>query len=152
MVSIKKAEPQDANEMLEARISSFQDENKIYGYGPPGYDSIKNILGGIERGTSYKILYQGKIVGGISVDYIDEGHYNLKGIYIDLEYHNKGIGTFAMRLLEENFPDAVKWSLETPYLSIRNHHFYEKMGFVKVGETEPEADGFYLFLYEKLSK
>jgi hypothetical protein len=36
-------------------------------------------------------------------------------------------------------------------LSFRNHHFYEKHGFKKVGETQPEADGFYLFQYEKTS-
>lgn len=33
----------------------------------------------------------------------------------------------------------------------RNHHFYEKMGYRKIGETEPKMDkgGFYLFEYEK---
>jgi hypothetical protein len=41
---------------------------------------------------------------------------------------------------------AQVWRFERPP---RNHHFYEKLGFVKTGETEPEPDGFYLFLYEK---
>ena len=62
-----------------------------------------------------------------------------------------GIGTNAMKFLEMEFPDAKKWTLETPHLSYRNHHFYEKMGFTKVGETEPDPknNGFYLYLYEK---
>jgi hypothetical protein len=48
------------------------------------------------------------------------------------------------------YPDARKWSLDTPYKSYRNHYFYEKHGYVKVGETQPEKENeFYLFLYEK---
>jgi len=43
-----------------------------------------------------------------------------------------------------------KWSLDTPYLSYRNHHFYEKMGYKKVGETQLEKGSkFRLFEYEK---
>jgi hypothetical protein len=36
----------------------------------------------------------------------------------------------------EAFPEAKKWILGTPSWAIRNQHFYEKMGFVKVRETE----------------
>lgn len=41
--------------------------------------------------------------------------------------------------------------LHTPYKNFRNHHFYEKMGYKKIGETQPKEDknGFYLFEYEK---
>lgn len=43
------------------------------------------------------------------------------------------------------------WRLHTPYKNYRNHHFYEKMGYKKIGETVPKVDkvGFYLFEYEK---
>lgn len=32
-----------------------------------------------------------------------------------------------MKLVEEEFPSAVEWVLDTPHLNIRNHHFYEKL-------------------------
>lgn len=54
-----------------------------------------------------------------------------------------------MKFLNDEFPDAITWTLETPCLSYRIHHFYEKHGFVEVGETEPREDGFYLFSYER---
>lgn len=41
-----------------------------------------------------------------------------------------------MQLIEVEFPRAVQWSLDTPYLNIKNHHFYEKLGYIKVGEHE----------------
>lgn len=149
MISIKKADLEDASDLVNIKIRAFSKEVELYGYGPPGYDSLENQERGIMNGNSFKILDDEKIIGGIGIEDVGEGHYRLGGIYIELEYQNKGIGTVAMKFLFNEFPQAVKWALETPYLSFRNHHFYEKMGFVKVGETEPDMEGFYLYLYEK---
>lgn len=56
-----------------------------------------------------------------------------------------------MRLIEEKYPDAKSWFLDTPYLSFRNHHLYEKMGYKKIGEEIPDKESnFKLFLYEKI--
>ncbi len=40
----------------------------------------------------------------------------------------------------EAFPEAQKWILGTPSWAIRNQHFYEKMGFVRVRETEVDPN------------
>jgi len=39
------------------------------------------------------------------------------------------------------------WTLDTPDYATRNHHFYEKFGYVRVG-SEPVED-FMLLAYEK---
>jgi hypothetical protein len=51
------------------------------------------------------------------------------------------------------FP-AKRWRLGTPECAIRNHHFYEKNGFVKVqevwdSELDEEKGGAYSYIYEK---
>lgn len=51
--------------------------------------------------------------------------------------------------MNDKFSNAITWTLETPYLSYRNHHFYEKHGFVKVGETESREDVFFCFYMNK---
>ncbi len=39
---------------------------------------------------------------------------------------------------------------ETPYKSYRNHHFYEKLGYSRVGEEKPDpGKEFCLYIYEK---
>jgi len=38
------------------------------------------------------------------------------------------------------FPEATTWTLGAPSWAIRNQHFYEKMGFVRVRETEIDPD------------
>jgi hypothetical protein len=39
-----------------------------------------------------------------------------------------------MQFVENEFPSAVEWCLDTPYLNTRNHYFYEKLGYQKVGK------------------
>ncbi len=95
----------------------------------------------------YKILADGQIVGGIVLYDFGDGHLHLDLLYIDPAIHNQGIGTQAMTFIERTYT-ATKWTLDTPAYATRNQHFYEKFGYVKIGEnTEP--DGVILFAYEK---
>lgn len=151
MISFQKADKSDSTELLESKIDAFADEVSIYGFGPPSYDSPEAQLAVFDKPNVhyFKILDNTAIIGGICVAGLQAGHYHLSGIYIKSNYQNRGVGSAAIRFLFDTFPDEKKWTLETPHRSFRNHHFYEKFGFKKVGETEPEPDGFYLFLYEK---
>jgi ribosomal protein S18 acetylase RimI-like enzyme len=44
-----------------------------------------------------------------------------------------GVGTQAMGFIERAFPATI-WTLETPTFATRDQHFYEKLGYVRVGE------------------
>jgi len=49
----------------------------------------------------------------------------------------------------ERFPGAERWTVGTPSWAVRNHHFYEKVGFAKVRETDVDPDlGWSGFEYE----
>jgi N-acetylglutamate synthase-like GNAT family acetyltransferase len=137
---------------VQVKIDAFRDEVALYGSGPPEYDSVDNQMKAIQLGHYYKIMDEGKIIGGMGVYDKGSGHFRIGSIFIVKDYQNQKIGSQAMEFIENEFPAVTKWTLETPYLSYRNHHFYEKFGFVKVGQTEPEPEknGFYLFLYEKI--
>ena len=71
-------------------------------------------------------------------------HYELGRIYIDPAYQGQGIGAIAMRWIETAFP-ARRWTLDTPGWATRNHHFYEKLGYVRLREegTPPHTMIFY---------
>jgi len=151
MITLERAGAEDAPALLAAKIDAFSGDVALYGYGPLGYDSLENTLSAICRPEHqyFKIMADGRLAGGICVQEIESGHFHLNSLYILTEYHGAGVGTAAMRLLFELYPEVLRWTAETPYLSFRNHHFYEKLGFAKAGETQPETDGFYLFLYER---
>jgi len=69
-----------------------------------------------------------------------EGHYELGRIYVDPDFQNQGIGQQAVKLMFRAFPEVNRWTLGTPSWAIRNQHFYEKLGFEKLGETEVDPN------------
>jgi len=149
-VTFEHATPADAEDLVKVQIAAFHDDARLYpgvGFGgPPGYDSIDVMHQKIQEGNYYKIVLDGQIVGGLGVFDKGAGHFHLDVLYIDPAYHNRGVGSQAIQFIEETYP-ATKWTLDTPDYAVRNHHFYEKFGYVKVGQQEfPDIT---LLAYEK---
>jgi ribosomal protein S18 acetylase RimI-like enzyme len=149
-ITFERATADDAQALMNVQIAAFHNDAVIYPGvavdGPPGYDSIGSVLRKIEEDEYYKIVFEGQIIGGIVVYVQDDGHFHLDLIYIDPAYHGRGIGTQAIQFIEGIYA-AQKWSLHTPLYATRNHHFYEKFGYVKVGEEH--HDDIILIAYEK---
>ena len=59
-----------------------------------------------------------------------EGHYEIFGVFIDPDYHRRGIGAKSFDLVLKRYPDGKRWTLDTPDWNIRTKNFYEKLGFV----------------------
>jgi GNAT superfamily N-acetyltransferase len=153
MVFFELACEHDAEILKEIGKKAFEDDKKEYGSIPSGMDSVAWHLSQIKGGMYYKIVKDGRIIGGIRIFDMKNRHYHLGSIYIHPDFQNCGIGHKAIDFIEKEYPYVQKWSLDTPYKSYRNHCFYEKHGYVKVGETKPEKEnGLYLFLYEKSIK
>lgn len=145
MVKIEKAILEDVEKLTEIQTRTFDDDNKLKPpgcsmEGPPGYDSVDWNARWIAKTPYYKILFDGQIVGGIIVFDMGKGHYELGRMYVDPDFQNRGIGQWAVGLVFDDFPEAEKWTLGTPSWAIRNRHFYEKMGFIRVGETEVDPN------------
>lgn len=151
MIELIGFEESDMNEFTELAIQSFVEDKELYGDYPPLIDIEHRSLCLIHQGNTFKILKDGKMIGGTIIFSDNKGHYTLGAIFIHPSYQNQGIGEQVLHLVEDRYPDAKSWYLDTPYLSYRNHHFYEKMGYRKTGEEIPNKDSdFKLFLYEKV--
>lgn len=149
-ISIERATEADVEALVQVQVAAFHDDARLYPGveigGPPGYDSVEAQLKKIREDEYYKIIMDGKIVGGIVIFDMGEDHYHLDLLFVDPAYHNRGIGTYAMQFIEAEYA-ATRWTLDTPQYAVRNQHFYEKFGYVKVGER-PEDD-IVLIKYEK---
>jgi ribosomal protein S18 acetylase RimI-like enzyme len=148
-LTFERATDDDAEALVKVEIAAFHHDNVLYGVpldGPPGYDSVDTALTKMRESDYYKIVLDGQIIGGMTVYDQGERHFHLDLIYINPAHHDRGIGSRAMSFLDQTYP-AKKWSLDTPAYAIRNQHFYEKFGYVKVGETE--YPGITLFAYER---
>lgn len=137
-VTFERAGPADAEELVRIQIAAFHHDSVLYPEvalgGPPGYDSVEHMLGSIARHVCYKILLDGRPIGVLVIFDEGAGHAHLDVIAIDPAYHNRGVGTQAMRFFEQAHP-AARYTLDTPGWAVRNQHFYEKLGYVRVGET-----------------
>ncbi len=109
--------------------------------GPMGYDSVAEHRRHAESNwlDYMKVLHDEKIVGGMRVFQMSKGHYEIMGVFIDPDYHRKGIGKKSFEIILNMYPDAKQWTLDTPEWNIRTKNFYEKLGFVQYGVLRWES-------------
>ena len=80
---------------------------------------------------TYRIMHEGRRVGGLILKINKETHHNeLEILFVLPEEHTKGIGYGAWCAVEELHPETEVWETCTPYFEKRNIHFYvNKCGF-----------------------
>jgi RimJ/RimL family protein N-acetyltransferase len=140
-LSVTIAYPSDANVLAEISKRAFLSDVVCGGKGeggPPGYESAQWQVFMMKKSKYHKFTVGDVTIGGAIVINKSKGHYYLGRIFIDPKYHRKGIGTEAMQLLLGNYPDARRWTLETPPWNIRTKAFYEKLGFRIIGESSQD--------------
>ncbi|ATP40080.1 hypothetical protein CSE16_08465 [Solibacillus sp. R5-41] len=150
-LAIKPTIKEEVEELLLIQQEAFaNDLNKYQDFETsPVNESSERLLYKVENFLHYTIWYDEQIIGGIDIREGKEAKYRLNRIFLANTYQNKGLGTHIMQRIEAEFPNAVEWSLDTPHLNNRNHHFYEKLGFKKVGEHKI-SDKLILFDYKKI--
>lgn len=153
MITLKRAVPADAEALTAVQTRTFDDDSRRHGHGerggPPGYDSVAWQRRMMQQAAYYKILEADQIIGGAILFDQGGGHIYLGRIYLDPACQNRGVGAQVMRLLEAAYPAARRWTLETPQWALRNQHFYERAGYVRVGEQQLEGEDHGDVLYEK---
>lgn len=135
--------------------SAFNEDTSIHTDlkedGPRGYNDGKLIkwLNEHEGFESYKVIYEGNLVGAYTIGINPEDEYSLEMLYIDPEYREYHLGTIVWKDIEQKYVNAKRWTVETPDYSRRNYYFYtEKCGFTFLKEKTYE-DGCKSFIFQK---
>ena len=117
----QKAFKYGATEEFGMRDDHFEEDGEII--------SRDTIIQSIENGEAYRIVSDGKNVGGAIV-HIKQDRGNLDILFIDPDVHSKGIGYSAWCQIEKMYPEVRVWNTLTPYFETRNIHFYvNRCGF-----------------------
>lgn len=152
MAKFFKVSDSDVEILIDVAIKAFQEDKIKYGVIPPEIDTIEWHVANIVNGMYYKIVLNDNIIGAINLYDLGNNSVRIGSIFIDPEYQNQGIGTESIKFIEKKYPNTKKWSLDTPYQNYRNHHFYEKHGYVKVDEIKPKRGiDFRVYEYLKLT-
>lgn len=110
-----------ATEEFGLRDDHFEEPGEII--------SRETIERSIDGGTAYRIVKDGRPVGGAIVSVTgDRG--DLQILFVSPEEHSKGIGYEAWCAIERAYPQVRVWETCTPYFEKRNIHFYvNRCGF-----------------------
>ncbi len=86
------------------------------------------------QSETYRIMLDGKAVGGVILKIDKETHRNhLEILFVSPKEHSRGIGYGAWLAVEALHPETEIWETCTPYFEKRNIHFYiNKCGFSAV--------------------
>ncbi len=86
------------------------------------------------QNETYRIMLDGKAVGGVILKIDNETHRNhLEILFVSPKEHSRGIGYGAWLAVEALHPETEIWETCTPYFEKRNIHFYiNKCGFSAV--------------------
>ncbi|MGK7377265.1 GNAT family N-acetyltransferase [Planococcus sp. 1R117A] len=150
-VAIRRTKETEALQLLEIQKEAFLEDLKRYEDHEtnPVNEPIEILLRKIEVFLHYTIWLEDEIIGGVDIRSLDGNRYRLNRIFLSNKFQNQGLGSEIMQLIEKEFPSAAEWHLDTPHLNKRNHHFYEKLGYRKVGQHQLTDK---LFLYDYVKK
>ncbi len=110
-----------ALEEFGQRDNHFEEDEQII-----SRDTIEQ---SIDSGDVYRIMLEGKKVGGVIVRVEDENG-DLEILFTSPKVHSKGIGYAAWCEIEKLYPKVKVWETVTPYFETRNIHFYvNRWGF-----------------------
>ena len=110
-----------ALEEFGLRDDHFEEEGEII--------SHETISRAIDAGAAYRIMQNGKPVGGVVIR-TEYDHGELELLFVSPAVHSKGIGYAAWCAVEELHPEVTVWNTVTPYFEKRNIHFYvNRCGF-----------------------
>ncbi len=110
-----------ALEEFGLRDDHFEEEGEII--------SRETIEESINHGEAYRIMLDGKPVGGVIIR-VDGDRGDLEILFVSPRVHSKGIGYAAWCAVEKLHPEVNVWETVTPYFEKRNIHFYvNRCGF-----------------------
>jgi len=100
----------------------------------PAVETMNSFLQRMIFSYHYTIFINDEIAGSIDIRRISDDHFALNQLCLNPSLQNQGFGSKIMKMIEEMFPNAKKWSLKTQKDNERNRHFYEKAGYILTGE------------------
>ncbi len=110
-----------ALEEFGLRDDHYEEDGEIISY--------KTIDQAINGGEAYRIIQDGRPVGGVVIK-VDGGRGDLELLFVSPKVHSKGIGYAAWCAVERLHPEVHVWETVTPYFEKRNIHFYvNRCGF-----------------------
>lgn len=152
MIDLKKADRSDCETIHRIQVKAFSPILlKYQDYDSnPASESLDDIYRRFDQSFTdyYLIELDGSQIGALRV--CDFGAAcKLSPICILPEFQGNGYAQSAIRLMEDLYPKAGLWELDTIAQEEKLCYLYEKIGYRKTGRVDHLKDGMDIVYYEK---
>lgn len=131
---------------FSALLVKYQDVNTN-----PALETLEDITERFHRsnGMVYKIQLDAHGIGAICISETRPNHLRISPIFIKPNYQKRGLAKNAVELLEKEHQTAKTWELQTIKEEKDLVRFYEKIGYVSIGEERVIKSGMTLLSFRK---
>lgn len=152
MVTLRKAQETDCPAIHRMQVQAFAPLLAKYQdhASNPAAESVDDVVRRFRQSfTDYVWIEQeGVPVGLMRVcDFGD--NCRISPICVLPAHQGQGIAQQALRLVEQAYPNAHRWTLDTILQEEKLCHLYEKMGYRRTGEYQNIKPGMDLVFYQK---
>jgi len=153
MITLKKATESDCVVIHRIQVNGFSQLLMKYEdfSSSPAAESLDQIAQRFAQPFTdyYLIILAEEAIGMLRVCNFGE-NCRLSPICILQEYQGNGYAQEAILEMEQLYPEAKKWELDTIAQEKKLCYLYEKMGYCKTGRMEHVKEGMDLVFYEKI--
>ena len=151
-IHLRKATEADLRQILYIQVKSFAQLLLKYEdfESSPAAEGMEDIRQRFRQPFTdyYLIMLDDQEIGMLRVCDFGE-NCRLSPLCILPEFQGKGYAQQAMAIMEELYPRARMWQLDTIAQEEKLRHLYEKMGYRRIEKTEQIKAGMELVYYEK---
>lgn len=149
MLSICRAEPQDAGEILELQKLAYQSEARLYNDWslPPLTQTIESLIEEFGDSIILKADSNGRIVGSVRAQAAC-GVCLIGRLIVHPDFQSQGIGSQLLQAIEAEFPEVSKFELFTGSKSEANIRLYQRHGYT-ISRTQELSLAVLLVFLEK---
>lgn len=136
-VTIKRAEQDDLQAMLDLQYLAQQSEAKLFNDPdiPPLKQSLLDVVNEYQKGTILKAEDEsGNIIGSVRA-YSENGTAYIGKLIVHPEKQGRGIGTKLLLYIEKEYP-GCRYELFTSTRSKKNISLYERLGYMIFSEKK----------------
>lgn len=139
IIDFRRVAIEDAELLVDIYNASFLNDYQRFGACPGYGKTVEAMEESIRLSSKHIILCDNEPVGCVSCHLNRHQEYEIGCLCVIPEYQGKGIGTQAIRFVQDYYGDWKRLTLVTPLYKRENIRFYtEKCGFQIVGT---ERDG-----------
>lgn len=153
MIELRKADPQDCAVLHAMQVEAFTGLLEKYHDTAtnPAAEPLEKVEARMAQDTTdyYFIRTGGRPIGAARVQRLAEDTCRVSPIFILPAFQGKGYAQEAMLALEELYPQARAWQLDTIKEEAKLCHQYEKLGYRRTGREELLQPGMTIVYYEK---